>query len=98
MQRTDEIVKMIRGRQCTRRVDISAWRKKMKTYREYKADILAKLAATGWDNEQIAAWLNQPLPGYEGRTPKQMIHPDRIKSFYERWFCQGNKLTGINPV
>lgn len=94
MQRVDEIVKVRRGRQITIRLDVKAWRKRMKLYKQYKGEILAHLAK--FPTEQAVQWLNTPQSELRNRTPKAMFHPRRIRVLHRWW--KKNKLDNTSTV
>lgn len=84
MQKTEEIVKIKHGRQCTIRLDVKAWRKKMRRFKKLKAEILGWLHATNWDNAKLAEWINTPVAELANRPPKALFTPDSIQVL-RRW-------------
>ena len=79
MQKSEEIVKIKHGRQCTIRLDVKQWRKKMRRYKRVKAEILEWLHAANWDNERLATWINTPVAELANRPPKALFTPDSIQ-------------------
>jgi hypothetical protein len=83
MQKTEEIVKFKRGRQCTIRLDVKDWRRMMRHYRKCKAPLVADLASL--DKPLAVKFLDTPFAILRGRTPKYMFHPKRINVLVRYW-------------
>lgn len=92
MQRSDEIVKIKHGRQCTIRLDVKQWRRKMRRFKKLKAEILSMLHAKNWSNEQLATWINTPVAELRNRSPKALFTPASIEVLY-RWVRKDLKRT-----
>jgi hypothetical protein len=84
MLKSEEIVRIRRGKAYTVRVDVIAWRRKMRRYNRLKAEILGVLASLNWSPEQVRAWSDTPVPELRNRPPKDLFEPKSIQVLY-RW-------------
>ena len=81
--KTEEVIKLKRGRQVCIRTDVVLWRRRNRRFVKLKAKILEWATKRGWGATELAAWSSTPEPKLRNRTPKELWNPNSIKVLWD---------------